>query len=158
MRRSRLYKLAAILFAALLLPTAIALATPSFGIIAAPVLARGTVADQFKLKLRKSSAPADAIVQQITIAPGGHTGWHTHPGPVVVIVKSGMFTLYNGDDRRCTPSRYSAGQAFVDPGYGHVHIGRNESAANVELMVTYLDVPPGGAFRLDAPRPGNCPF
>ena len=107
MRRSRLDKLAAILFAALLLPTAIALATPSFGIISAPVLARGSVADQFKLKLRNSSAPADTAVQQITIAPGGHTGWHTHPGPTIVAVAPGEGTLYDGIDG-CPTHKYGA--------------------------------------------------
>jgi hypothetical protein len=27
---------------------------------------------------------------------------------------------------------------------------------DTELWVTYFDVPPGGAFRLDAADPGNC--
>jgi quercetin dioxygenase-like cupin family protein len=140
-------------------PVGIAVATPGAGIVAAPVVARGTVdADNFKLKLRDSSNPADAAIQQVTIAPGGYTGWHTHPGPAVVLVKSGAFTLYNADDRSCTGKTYSAGQSFVDPGYGNVHIGRNEGTMNVELWVAYLDVPVGGAFRIDAPDPGNCAF
>jgi len=47
----------------------------------------------------------------------------------------------------------------VDRGYGHVHIGRNESQTeNVEIIATFLDVPVGGATRIDAPNPGNCPF
>jgi len=62
------------------------------------VLARATHEGQFKLKLRDSSAAADSVVQQITFAPGGQSGWHTHPGPVIVLVKSGTFTLYDGDD------------------------------------------------------------
>jgi hypothetical protein len=47
----------------------------------------------------------------------------------------------------------------MDIGQGHVHIGRNQSSSqNVELLVTYFDVPPGGAFRIDAVDPGNCSF
>src|SRR3712207_7727394 len=30
------------------------------------------------------TTPCDTAVQQVTIAPGGHTGWHTHPGATFV--------------------------------------------------------------------------
>jgi hypothetical protein len=143
-----------------------ALATPGSGVTAA-LLARGTLeADDhghrpIKLKLH---TPSDVAVQQVTVAAGGHTGWHSHPGPAVVIVKSGSLTLYDGDDRGCTGTTYSAdpanpvGRVFVDPGRGHVHIGRNEGTTPTELYVTYLDVPAGAAPRIDVPSPGNCPF
>jgi hypothetical protein len=40
-----------------------------------------------------------------------------------------------------------------------VHLAANRSTTeNVELWATYFDVPPQGAFRLDAANPGNCPF
>lgn len=148
-----------------------AIATPGSGVLAAPVLARGTLeADQhhhhnrghtIKIRLHR---PSDVAVQQVTIAPGGSTGWHSHPGPAVVIVKSGSFTLYDADDETCTGTTYSAdpantvGKVFIDEGYGHVHIGRNEGSTNTELYVTYLDMPVGAAPRIDVPAPGNCPF
>jgi len=132
-----------------------ALATPGSG-TASAVLARGTLDGHVKLKVRHHRS--DVVVQQVTIAPGGTTGWHTHPGPAVVVVKAGSFTLYDGDDRTCTGKTYSAGQVFIDPGRGHVHIGRNQGSDNVELNVTFLDVPVGGEARIDAPAPGNCPF
>ena len=100
----------------------------------------------------------------MTIAPGGSTGWHSHPGPAVVIVKSGSFTLYDGDDRKCRGTTYSVdpaspvGKVFIDEGRGHVHIGRNEGSTNTELYVTYLDVPAGALPRIDVPDPGNCRF
>ena len=101
----------------------------------------------------------------MTIAPGGSTGWHSHPGPAVVIVKSGSLTLYDGDDRRCIGTAYTAnpatpavGKVFIDEGRGHVHIGRNEGSTNTELYVTYLDVPVGAAPRIDVPRPGQLPL
>jgi hypothetical protein len=151
-----------------------ALATPGVGILSAPILARGTLEARdghhghhgkhhtVEVKLHK---PSDVIVQQVTIAPGGSTGWHSHPGPAIVIVKSGSLTLYDGDDRRCKGTKYAAdpatptvGKVFIDEGRGHVHIGRNLGKTNAELYVTYLDVPLGAAPRIDAPRPGNCPF
>jgi hypothetical protein len=150
-----------------------ALATPGSGIVGgAPILARGTlnvghpthdgVRDKpVKIKLRE---PGDVIVQDVTIAPGGVTGWHSHPGPAVVIVKSGSLTLYDADDPTCTGATYgpepgsAVGAAFVDEGYGHVHIGRNEGSTNTQLYVTYLDVPEGASPRIDVPAPGNCAF
>jgi quercetin dioxygenase-like cupin family protein len=151
-----------------------AIATPGTGILGAPILARGTLeADHghhghthkrhrpVKLTLEK---PSDVAVQQVTIAPGGSTGWHSHPGPAVVIVKSGSFTLYDGDDRKCRGTTYSVepgslvGKVFIDEGRGHVHIGRNEGSTNTELYVTYLDVPAGALPRIDVPDPGNCRF
>ena len=131
-----------------------ALATQGSG-VAAVVHARGTLGEHFKLKLRNSSNPGDAIVQQITIAPGGHTGWHTHPGPALVIVKSGQLTLDEAHD--CSSRTYVAGQLVVDSGYGNVHRGRNTGTTPTELWVTYLDVPVGGSFRIDAPAPARCP-
>jgi quercetin dioxygenase-like cupin family protein len=123
---------------------------------------RGTIDEPFKVEIDglievKTKAPIDVVDQTITIAAGGHTGWHSHPGPVLVVIKSGTFTLYDGDDPDCTPHVFSTGDAFVDPG-GHVHIGRNESGAVVELSVTYL-LPEGAGPRTDvSPAPGNCPF
>ena len=147
-----------------------AVLTPSFGILPLPgsgVVARASFADptdlKFKIKGQGQEAinvnnAGDTVVQQVIIAPGGYTGWHSHPGPVVVLIKSGQMSFYDGDDPTCTVRTYSAGQAFIDSGQGHVHIARNEGTENLELWATYFYVPPGGAFRIDAPAPGNCSF
>lgn len=141
-----------------------AVGTPGTGIVSAPILARGTLEGHFKIKLNKRSERSDVAVQQVIIAPGGSTGWHSHPGQAVVIVKSGSFTLYDADDRRCRGTTYSAdpasrnGNVFVDEGAGHVHIGRNNGTTNAELYVTYFNVPLGEAPRIDVPDPGNCRF
>lgn len=149
----------------------VAVATPPEGIVPPPetmVLARGSFADQTDLKLKIKSGQGqevinvnnaqETVVQKITIAPGGHTGWHSHPGPVVVVIAQGTISFYDGEDATCTPRVYTAGQVFVDSGQGHVHIARNEGLENLVLLATYFDVPPAGAFRIDAPAPGNCPF
>ena len=166
--------IAACAVAALLIVAGIAYATPPAGVVSAPVLARGLLSEGLKLKINKKER-TDVVVQQITLAPGGHTGWHSHPGIVVVVVKAGTLTFYSGGegDRKttwdrpprsatpaseCTGIAYDAGEVFIDEGHGHVHIARNEGSTNLELVATYFEVPPGGAFRLDAPAPGNCPF
>jgi hypothetical protein len=148
--------------AALCFSAGIALGTPGSGVAPGP-LVRGTIAAPFKVEVDglvklKTKSAIDIADQTVTIGAGGHTGWHSHPGPALVVVKSGTFTLYDGDDPSCTPHVFSAGQAFVDRGGGHVHIGRNETAGIVELSVTYL-LPVGAAPRTDvSSAPGNCPF
>ena len=142
-------------------------ATPSSNIVSATVVARASFVDPVDVKFKIGEgrqevlqAPEllETVLQQIIIGPGGSTGWHSHPGPVVVLIKAGEFTFYSSEDPTCTPRTYSAGQAFIDPGQGHVHLARNLSSQNVELWATYFDVPVSGAFRLDAPNPGNCGF
>ena len=137
-----------------LIGSGVVLATTGLG-VTATVVARGTADDKIKTR---GNQPYDVVVQNISIAAGGYTGWHTHPGQAVVVVKSGTLTIYHGDDRTCTPHVFTAGQVFIDAGYGDVHIGRNEGTTTLELATTYLDVPVGGAFRIDMPAPGNCPF
>lgn len=137
-----------------LVGSGIALGTAGSG-VAGSVVARGTSEDKVKTR---GNQPYDVVVQSITIAPGGHTGWHTHPGIAIAVVKSGTLTIYHADDETCTAHDVSAGRVYIDHGYGHVHIGRNEGTTTLELSVTYLDVPIGGAFRIDAADPGNCSF
>ncbi len=144
------------------------LLTPGTGVLSAPVVARASfvLPTDVKFKVNDVSkqvihAPnaRETVMQQIILAPGGQTGWHTHPGPVVVLIKTGTMSFYDGDDATCTVRTYTAGQSFIDSGQGHVHIARNESTTeNLELWATYFDVPPAGAFRIDASAPGNCPF
>ncbi len=147
-----------------------AVLTPGSGVLSGTVFARASFADptdiKFKVKGQGQQVTLvnnarETVMQQIVIAPGGHTGWHSHPGPVVVLIKSGQMSFYDSDDPTCTERLYSAGDAFVDSGQGHVHIARNESATdNLELWATYFDVPPAlpgnPGFRIDAPNPGNC--
>lgn len=145
-----------------------ALATPPSGILSGAIVARAAFLDPVDLKFRIDEGAQDVIhvrnardtvMQQILIAPGGSTGWHTHPGPAVALIKAGALTLYSGDDPTCTGRTYSAGEAFIDSGQGHVHLARNLNLSeNLEVWVTYFDVPPGSSVRLDSPDPGTCTF
>jgi quercetin dioxygenase-like cupin family protein len=99
----------------------------------------------------------DIVMRELTIAPGGSSGWHSHPGPTYVVVVQGVDSLYEANDPTCTAHNYGPNEGFVELA-GDVHVSRNEGAVPTVLMVTFMDVPVGGAFRLDAPRPGNCPF
>ena len=144
--------LGAALLAVTLIPAALSTTPEGFS---ASTLGRGTAHDKIKTR---GNQPFDVVVVEITQQPGGHSGWHSHPGQAIVVVKSGTFTTYSADDKSCSPTHYEAGSVYVDPGYGHVHIARNEGSTPLLLHVTFLDVPVGGASRIDHPDPGNCPF
>lgn len=139
----------------------IASATPGGGVVAAPILAVGTLPAGAKIHtddLKFSTRDAVQVVTQtITIAPGGHTGWHSHPGPVFVTITGGAMTFYDADDPSCAAGTYNTGDTFIDRGGGHVHIARNEGSVDLVLYATYL-VPVGAPIRTDAPNPGVCPF
>lgn len=89
-------------------------------------------------------------MQKITFSPGGTTGWHHHPGLVIVAVQSGSITLR---DERCGASKTFGpgsplGSAFVE-GHDEAHIAKSTEGAVV--YVTYVD--PDGTFRVDEPAP-----
>ena len=99
---------------------------------------------------------SDLHVLENRIAPGGSFGWHSHPGPSLVIVKTGALTLYLAADPTCTGHVVSAGSGFVDNG-GDVHLVRNEGSVETVVFVTSL-VPAGVGRRIDEPKPANCAF
>ena len=99
---------------------------------------------------------SDMWVLSNTIAPGGSFGWHSHPGPSFVIVKSGAATVYMGADPRCRPHRFRKGTGFVDQGRA-VHIVRNEGKVNLVTVVVSF-TPPGSERRIDEADPETCPF
>jgi quercetin dioxygenase-like cupin family protein len=98
----------------------------------------------------------DLYVLSNRIAPGGNFGWHSHPGPSFVIIKSGTATVYLGADPRCRPHRYRAGSGFVDKGRA-VHIVRNEGTIDLVTVVVSF-TPRGATRRIDEADPGTCPF
>lgn len=167
MARLRLFGLVAAAALLMLTVAGTALGTPGSGVLAAPILARGDFVERVDIRIKArsehgmvvSNAPnaGEVVVQEITIAPGGTTGWHSHPGPVVVVVKAGALTFVDEEHGVCTETTYSAGTAFVDQGQGHVHIAFNRGTENLVLMATYFDVPVGGSPRIDAPvAPAAC--
>jgi quercetin dioxygenase-like cupin family protein len=138
-------------------------ATPAVG-VTSTVLAQGRLdaIDTGKIKTGdweaeiRTKGASDLHVLENRFEPGGTVGWHSHPGPSMVIVKSGTATLYMGHDPTCTPHVVPAGSGFVDMG-GDVHVVRNEGSVELVVIVTSL-VPAGAVRRIDQPKPGNCPF
>jgi hypothetical protein len=143
----------------------IAWSTPGSG-TSSLLVGRATFDEAFKVK-REARAlgweveievkpSLDIAVQTITFQPGGQSGWHSHPGPVFIMVVEGAMTFYESNDPNCTPVVRYAGEGYLDTGE-HAHIARNETTAPAKNVVTYF-APPGSALRFDEPAAGNCPF
>ncbi|MFJ8886356.1 cupin domain-containing protein [Streptomyces sp. NPDC102402] len=152
--------LVGVVVAALGLLPAAAVATPGSG-VSATVVAEGT--SEGRLKVKAPKGRTDVTFRKITVAPGGSTGWHTHSGQLIVVVKSGTLTRTLAD---CSVEATPAGTSFIEPsGARHRHIGRNLGTEPVVLWVTYL-LPEGSELSYDAdaadcaavkqpPRPGQ---
>ena len=97
----------------------------------------------------KTRGLSDAYVAYRRIAPGGHTGWHSHPGPVFVLVQAGTATVYDTDFAKAV---YPAGTGFVEKP-GHADIVVNEGDIDLEFIAVFL-VPRGAAPRIEEPAPG----
>ena len=92
-------------------------------------------------------------VQKLTFGAGGSTGWHHHPGIVVVTVKEGTITMRHSD---CSTHQYGAGSphgsVFVE-GEGRVHNASALGGAVVYATYVVPNVSPP-VFRLE----DNAPF
>ena len=100
-----------------------------------------------------TAGPADVAVQMATYEPDQSSGWHAHTGMHAVMVLSGTLTFYDGECRRQT---YGPGASYV--GGQDVHLAKNETAAAVQMAVTYM-FPPGvdhTRFSVPTPAPVGC--
>lgn len=96
----------------------------------------------------------DYITKEITIQPGGSTGWHYHDGRVFGVVREGTLTRTMGD---CSVVVSPTGSAVTEgSGPNHVHIGRNLGPEPLKLWVDYIE-PAGTPLSVDLPDPGCGP-
>jgi quercetin dioxygenase-like cupin family protein len=127
-------------------------ATPPSGLTNIP-LARGTNTTDGSIPLKAGS---DVALAQITVNPGGSSGWHSHPGGAIVVVQQGSLTVYESVGSKCETTTYTAGQAFIERP-GEVDQVINTGTIPYVLFVTFPRVPQGESARTDEPDPGTCP-
>jgi len=151
MRRKSLFALLLVLVGVVVYG-GIALATPPSGLTPVP-LARGTNVSHGTIPLQVGT---DVAMAQITVDPGGSSGWHSHPGGAIVVVKTGTLTVYTAVGNQCQVTTYSAGQAFIERP-GEVDQVINTGTTPYVLFVTFPRVPQGDSPRTDESDPGTCP-
>ena len=94
--------------------------------------------------------PSDVLQTLLVFQPGAGTGWHTHPGPVVVIVKSGAITETHSNG--CV-TVHPAGSAFFEM-KDEVHNAVNQTGGVAEVYATFLS-PAGAQPLIPASDPGG---
>jgi quercetin dioxygenase-like cupin family protein len=127
-------------------------ATPSSGLTSV-TLARGTDMSNGTIPFQQGT---DIVMTQITVDPGGSSGWHSHPGGAIVVVKEGNLTVYRSVGSVCDATDYTGGQAFIERP-GEVDDVLNTGTAPYVLFVTFPRVPLAGSARIDQLDPGTCP-
>jgi quercetin dioxygenase-like cupin family protein len=148
--------LLAVVLVTLFAGTALATAANGFH---GTILAHGTNAPTVQINdgdiKFQTKAAVDFVEATVTIDPLGSSGWHSHPGIVLVTVASGSVSFYAAD---CSVIVHPAGTSFVESD-GDTGLARNESATTAAVVyVTYI-VPagtPNSGLRIDQANPG-CP-
>jgi quercetin dioxygenase-like cupin family protein len=92
----------------------------------------------------------DVLQTDLIFQPGGTTGWHIHPGPVVVIIKSGALTEIHSNGCMTV---HAAGSAFFEKP-DEVHNVVNQTGGVTEVYATFLS-PTGTQPLIPVPDPGN---
>ena len=136
----------------------IAWATPGQDIAFTPISGPGMIGDidtkseleDHSVKL-KTKGLSDVYVTSITIKPGGYSGWHSHPGPSILSVKSGTLTLYDDCIDPTIPNVFEAGDALVEDAEC-VHNVKNEGDTDLVFIVIQI-VPLGAPRRIDESAP-----
>ena len=143
------------------LVAAAAFASPPSGFTPTNLVPEAEIARSFhvnsdRIKLQ-TKGPVDVRVQRVDIAPGGRSGWHHHPGVVIVAVETGTVTYV---DSNCVATSYGAGSpngsVFVESG-DDAHEARNLTAQPATVYATFIspDADPG-VFRIEDPV-SDCP-
>jgi len=138
-----------------------ALATPPTH-FTTTLLARGSAGrlhvkhDGIRLTSRHGVS-TDVAVATVTIEPGGSSGWHHHPGIVMVVVQSGTVSFY---DKHCHADVHNAGEAFIEssdsPG-----LAKNTGTGTAVVEATFIvpsSTPPAPPtpLRIDDAQPKRC--
>ena len=117
-------------------------------------LATASVVDGGVLDAASSTG---VVADAVTLASGGTSGWHTHPGPELVLVKSGELTFYRSDRSGCAGGTFRAGQSFVGPAGDVPQMATNTGDVATELVVVFFGIPEDGQVRHDVDVPPGCP-
>ena len=136
-------------FGASIAAAGLAFATPTIGAFYNVVLSTGTAEqdihahghlvipgmDEDFSAIAVTDGASNIIQQEIKFSPGGTTGWHTHPGIVLLTLAadSGPVEWY---DSECGKTIYKAGDSWTEG--TKVHDVVNRGATDAHFLVTYI--------------------
>jgi quercetin dioxygenase-like cupin family protein len=127
-----------------------ALASPGSG-VTATTYATATLNESVQGNLDKvkfqTKEPTLVRTQKLEFARGSYTGFHHHPGVVIVTVASGSVDLV---DSSCATETKSAGTVWVEDDE-HVHQAVSKNGA--VIYATYVVPKEGNSFRVEEQVP-----
>lgn len=98
--------------------------------------------------------PGMTQVVRFTVQPGAMFPWHSHEGSVVVNVTSGELVYVAASD--CVERPYGPGEAFFDPGHGHVHTAFNGGSVPTVLVATFYGLSATAPLSTPVTPPADC--
>ena len=138
-----------VLIPALLGIAALALATPPVGFVVNSALAKGVITSNINENLQitrdldgtvnpwgteiQAHGATDFYMHHLTLAPGGYSGWHTHPGVLIGTVTAGSIDFY---DENCQKKTVNTGDVYFET--GKVHGIHNAASVNADIWISYL--------------------
>jgi quercetin dioxygenase-like cupin family protein len=130
-----------------------ALASPGSGTSTLVLASRSTLSESVQVNQDRvkfqTKEPTDLVTQQVTFAPHAYSGWHHHPGVILVLVVSGHVTTH---DENCQTKTYGPGEAFVESGTAPFMVS-NESETETAVDIATQVAPAGSSFRVEDDPP-----
>ncbi len=140
------------------LAAAVALGSPGSGVTSETLVTANfdhtdhVNSDRVKFQTKDAT---DVRVQRLVFGPNSYSGWHHHPGLVLVTVESGSVTLWQSD---CSSTTYGPGlpdgAVFVEGADEPVQATSTTGAVNYVVLVAPSADP--SVFRIED-DPISCP-
>lgn len=152
-RSRRIAALAVAAVAATAIAAPIALANPGTGTSSVVLGHRATLSNDVmvnedRIKFQTKD-PTDIQMQTITFSPGATSGWHHHPGVILVIVETGQVTIF--DEHCMVMETVTAGHSFVESGDDPMMVLNQGSTPAVVYNAQVA--PAGSPFRVEDTPP-----
>ena len=152
-RSTRIAALAVGAVAAAALAAPMAFANPGTGTTSTVLGHRATLANDIAVNADRikfqTKDPTDIQMQTITFVPGATSGWHHHPGVILVIVETGQVTIY--DEHCMAMQTVTAGHSFVESG-GDPMMVLNQGTTDAVVYNAQV-APAGSPFRVEDTPP-----
>ena len=92
-------------------------------------------------------SPSIFVFQDTTLDQNANTGWHYHPGLVLITVAAGSLEWY---DAKCTKRVHAAGDFFTES--DQLHYVRNVNSVPMRMIITFI-IAKGLTNKIYAPAP-----
>jgi quercetin dioxygenase-like cupin family protein len=96
------------------------------------------------------NGPSDVLQALLVFQPGAETGWHIHPGPVAVVIKTGSLTETHSNGCMTV---HPTGSVFFERA-GEVHNAVNQTNGVAEVYATFFS-PEGAQPLIPVANPGK---